>query len=75
MAEHDVIITEAEAARILTLSVRTLQRLRIDGGGPSFIKLTDRRIGYTHDGLWRWVQGRRVASTSEVTILRQPVRK
>ena len=38
---HDsrAMLTEHEAADVLTLNVRTLQAWRVKGGGPVFIKL------------------------------------
>ena len=38
-----LVLTEDEAARMLRLSARTMQRLRLDGDGPRFVKLTGRR--------------------------------
>jgi hypothetical protein len=68
----DLIVTEAEAARVLRLSPRTLQRMRLEGGGPGFVKLTERRIGYPVASLESWVAERTVRSTSEATGLAGP---
>jgi hypothetical protein len=64
------ILTEAEAAQRLRLSARTLQRLRLDGGGPSFVQLTPSgsRIGYTIAALDAWTAARTVGSTSAATV-------
>jgi predicted DNA-binding transcriptional regulator AlpA len=62
------IFTEAEAAKLLRLSRRTLQRLRIDGGGPIYVKLTASRIGYAFGDLEAWVHQRRAANTSAATV-------
>ena len=59
------ILTEADAAALLTLSVRTLQRLRVAGGGPEYIKLTGRRVGYMRPALLNWLERRAVRSTSQ----------
>lgn len=59
-----LVVTEAEAGKMLGLSLRTMQRLRLDGGGPAFVKLTDRRIGYSVETLQLWLRTREVASTS-----------
>ncbi len=65
MAESPLlVVTEAEAGKMLGLSLRTMQRLRLDGGGPAFVKLTDRRIGYSVETLQQWLRTREVASTS-----------
>ena len=66
-----LVLTEAETARSLRVSVRTLQRLRVEGGGPAFIKLTERRIGYTVSALHAWVAARQVLSTSAATVAKQ----
>jgi predicted DNA-binding transcriptional regulator AlpA len=60
-----LVLTEDEAARLLRLSARTLQRLRLEGEGPRFVRLTGRRIGYAISDLEAWVRARSVASTSE----------
>jgi hypothetical protein len=47
----------AGAARYLNLGVSTLEKLRVNGGGPMFIKLTDGpngRVGYDYADLERW---------------------
>lgn len=59
-----LVLMEAEAARQVSLSVRSLQRLRVDGGGPPYIQLGLRRIGYRMADLEAWLTGRRVTSTS-----------
>ena len=65
-----LVLTEREAARQLRLSVRSLQRLRVDGGGPAFIMLGARRIGYRFADLEAWISSRRVASTAAATVAR-----
>ncbi len=62
----ELIVTEAEAARLLRLSVRTLQRLRIEGDGPPFVRLTSgRRLGYLRTDLETWARSRSARSTSD----------
>ena len=63
-----LILTEADAAAMLRLSPRTLQRMRLEGGGPRFVRLTDggARIGYRVADLDKWLTARTVASTSDV---------
>jgi predicted DNA-binding transcriptional regulator AlpA len=69
--EQNLVITETEAARRLSVSTRTLQRLRIDGGGPGYVKLSERRVGYSPAALRRWIEERSAASTSAVTVSRR----
>lgn len=68
-----LIVTEAEAAKLLRLSTRTLQRLRLDGDGPEFVRLTPTgsRLGYTLAALQAWVRQRSVTSTSAATVAAQ----
>jgi hypothetical protein len=58
------LFTQREAATRLRLSVRTLERLRVTGLGPKFVK-AGRRVLYSVDHLEAWITSRTVASTSE----------
>jgi predicted DNA-binding transcriptional regulator AlpA len=51
----DRVVTEAETAKITSLSRPTLQRYRHDGVGPKFIRLGVRRIGYRLSDLAAWM--------------------
>ncbi|WP_428484910.1 helix-turn-helix transcriptional regulator [Rhodopila sp.] len=62
------VLREDKAAETVGLSLRTMQRLRQDGGGPPFVKLTDRRVGYMESALQDWLQARTVGSTSAATV-------
>jgi predicted DNA-binding transcriptional regulator AlpA len=63
-----LVYPEREAASMLGLSQRSLQRLRLEGGGPKFIKLTQQRIGYTPAALHAWIDSREVRSTAEAKV-------
>ena len=54
----------AEAAKRLGLSVSTLNKLRVFGGGPVFLKL-GRRVAYEIADLDSWLAGKRRISTSD----------
>ena len=60
-----VLLTTLEAARFLSLSPRTLERLRLDGSGPRYCKL-GRSVRYRPSDLDHWLACNAVASTSEV---------
>jgi excisionase family DNA binding protein len=60
------LLTQAEAARLLRLSERTLERLRVAGGGPKFVK-AGRSVRYRQCDLDAWIEARVVNSTSEAT--------
>lgn len=63
------VLTEREAADVLRLSLRTLQAYRLDptlrGDGPSFVRLSARRIGYLPTDLRAWLESRRRMSPSD----------
>ncbi len=64
-------VTEREAAKFLSLSVRTMQRWRTEqptGGAPRFFKLGPKRVVYRLSGLSRWAEGRAFNSTSEMDV-------
>ena len=53
-----------EAAAFLTLSPRTLERYRVTGEGPRFLKL-GRRVVYLRSDLLHWLEGCVRISTSD----------
>ena len=54
-----------EAARHLDLAVSTMNKMRLSGSGPRFIRLTQRRVAYDLDDLEVWAAERKRQSTSE----------
>lgn len=64
----DNYLTTEEAARVLRLSPKTLERFRLEGHGPPFFKLGPgkrARVLYKKDDLIAWIESRRFGSTSE----------
>jgi excisionase family DNA binding protein len=59
-----LVITEDEAAKALNVSVRTLQRWRVEGRGPGHVKM-GKKVGYTGRDLERYVERCRRQSTSQ----------
>lgn len=57
-------LLQAEAAQVLRLSERTLERMRVDGNGPRFVK-AGRRVLYRRTEIEAWAEARTFASTSE----------
>ena len=55
---------EKDAARILHLSRRSLQRFRKTGVGPKFVRRGMRGIGYTDQALMDWISQRTYASAA-----------
>ena len=60
----DTFFIQMEAAEYLRLSGRTLERHRVAGTGPRFVK-AGRRVLYRRDELDRWAAARTFHSTSE----------
>jgi predicted DNA-binding transcriptional regulator AlpA len=60
------LLTQREAALALRLSQRTLERLRVSGCGPKFVRCGLRSVRYRQSDLEDWIAGRAVRSTSEV---------
>ena len=58
------LLTQSEAAKLLRLSERTLERLRLQGGGPVYVK-ANRSVRYREADLEAWIEARVVNSTSE----------
>ena len=55
---------ERDAARILGVSVRTLQRWRLEGRGPSFCRLGEKAIRYCEGDLLGFLETGRVVHGS-----------
>jgi excisionase family DNA binding protein len=60
-----MLLTQRDAAAQLRLSVRTLERLRLTGGGPVYYKM-GRCVRYREDDLNSWVASHQRRTTSEV---------
>ena len=58
------LLNQSEAAKLLNLSTRTMERFRLQGNGPRFIKC-GRSVRYRLDLLEEWVSRRVVSSTSD----------
>jgi predicted DNA-binding transcriptional regulator AlpA len=66
MRDHDLdtLLTGREAAAVLRLSERTMERHRTAGTGPRYIAL-GRAIRYRHRDLLDWIERGARRSTSE----------
>lgn len=62
---ENTLLTEAQTAQRLQVSIRTLQGWRLSGGGPPFIKLGRRSVRYRMSDLDRWIEEQRRTSTSD----------
>lgn len=62
---NDALLTTPEAAHLLGLSPRTLESLRLRGGGPVFIAVTAKAVRYRRRDLEDLILTRRRTSTSD----------
>ncbi|WP_299478093.1 helix-turn-helix domain-containing protein [uncultured Roseibium sp.] len=60
-------LTTRDVADYLGLAVSTLNKMRLSGNGPTFIKLGPRRVVYDLQDVEAWVAARRRKSTSHTT--------
>lgn len=57
----------AGAARLLGVSTKHMQNLRVSGEGPAFFRFGDTKaVRYGREDLLGWAGARRVTSTSQV---------
>ncbi len=62
--DDNTFLTQTEAAELLRLSARTLERHRVAGTGPRFVK-AGRRVLYRLSDIHAWTAERTFSSTSE----------
>ena len=55
---QNLVFTEVETAKMLSLSVQTLRRMRADGSGPGYVHLGVRRLGYRVAAIEAWLNSR-----------------
>ena len=59
------LLDQREAARLLNLSIRTMERMRLQGGGPLYVKC-GRSVRYRTSDIEAWIAARVVDSTSAI---------
>ena len=64
MAKGTIYLNSRAAAEHLGLSTRTLDRFRVSGDGPVFLKFGG-RVRYLREDLDAWARSRRRKSTSD----------
>lgn len=73
-AQVEQYLTTIEAAAVLRLSPKTLERMRVDGSGPVFLKAGPglrARVLYRRSDLVEWLEGFTYGSTSEIDIAKR----
>jgi predicted DNA-binding transcriptional regulator AlpA len=68
----DSLLNQKQAARVLGLSVRTLERHRVAGTGPRWARL-GRLVRYRQSDLTAWVDSNVRLSTSENVASQRPI--
>lgn len=58
------LLGESEAATFLSLSERTLQRYRVKGTGPAYLRFGKRRLAYAKCDLVEWLEKCKFTSTA-----------
>lgn len=58
------VLTTKEAANYLRLAENTLEKMRLTGAGPQFVRM-GRAVRYTRNALENWMTARTVSSTSQ----------
>ncbi|MBZ9706963.1 hypothetical protein LB543_09550 [Mesorhizobium sp. ESP7-2] len=54
----DLLMTEKALSTWLGISLPSLQRLRSNGNGPRFVRLSERRIAYRRTDVEHWLDAR-----------------
>jgi excisionase family DNA binding protein len=63
-SEMQPLLTQDECAEYLKLSVRTVERLRVSGAGPKFLRIRH-SVRYRPADVEEWLASQVVSSTSE----------
>ena len=63
--QSEVLLNPQQAAKCLGLTAASLQRMRTEGRGPTFIKVGRRRVAYRSADIMRWLGDRAAISTSD----------
>jgi predicted DNA-binding transcriptional regulator AlpA len=64
VSQSGIYLTQSEVAALLRISPRTLERHRLAGTGPAYVKL-GRRVVYSRDTIEAWALANTIRSTSE----------
>jgi len=63
--QSDSLLSTKEAARFLSVHPNTLVKWRIYGGGPNFVHLSRRKVGYRRSAIELFVQRRTFNTTAQ----------
>jgi predicted DNA-binding transcriptional regulator AlpA len=71
MTQPRRILRQPAAAKYVGLAESTLEKYRLTGGGPRFVRLGVRAIGYDVQDLDAWIDAQKRSSTSDGGGLRR----
>jgi hypothetical protein len=63
--DPNVLVDQVDAAAILDVTPRSMERWRLIGDGPPFIRISSRCVRYRLGDLHEWVASRRQTSTTQ----------
>lgn len=66
ITDPDELLNQSKVAKILGTTEKFLEARRTRGGGPAFVKV-GRLVRYRKSDVDRWLESRRVTSTSEAS--------
>lgn len=75
LASLGPVLRTPAAAQHLGLATSTLEKLRVFGGGPRFLRIGVRAVGYSLPDLDNWLRDRAQLSTSDVKYNRRTAAK
>lgn len=61
----EALLSPTAAAKALSISIKTLEAMRLRGNGPKWVRVSSRRVAYRPADIREWVDGRVYSSTSE----------
>jgi len=64
------LLTTEQAAKFMGLAVTTLEKYRVFGSGPVFLKIGKRAVRYRADDLTQWAESNAAKSTSDYETYR-----
>lgn len=62
---NDRLLSPAQVCAYLRCGISTLDRMRIRGEGPPYLKIGKRRVGYRWSSIQTWLDSRECQSTIE----------
>ena len=63
--DPDALLTEQQASALLGVTIRALQKWRVTGSGPPFVRISSRCIRYRRRDVVDWIAERLKRSTAE----------